>query len=75
MFNIEQIIKFELRAPGPLVVHAILKLVIFMTKLSKANLPVNCYLLLKILQKAMYLVFLQLDQVNYKIYHKKNARF
>ena len=52
----EQIIKFELRVPGPLVVHKFVKLVIFITKQksSKANLHVH-YLMLKILQKAMYL--------------------
>ena len=39
---IEQIIEFESRVPGPLVVHIFLKLVIFMTKQksSKANLRV-----------------------------------
>ena len=31
---IEQIIKFELRGPGPQIVHVILKLVVFMTKQS-----------------------------------------
>ena len=44
---IEQIIEFESRVPGPLVVHIFLKLVIFMTKQksSKANLCVH-YLML-----------------------------
>ena len=59
---IEQIIEFESRVPGPLlVVHIFLKLVIFMTKQksSKANLRVH-YLMLKMLQKAMYLFFLAL---------------
>ena len=62
---IEQIIKFELRVPKPLlVVHIFLKLVIFMTKQksSKANLRVH-YLMLKMLQKAMYLDFSDLGQV------------
>ena len=55
---IEQIIEIELRVPWPLVVHIFLKLVIFMTKQksSKANLRVH-YLMLKMLQKAMYLDF------------------
>ena len=53
---IKKIIEFELRVPRALVVHIFLKLVIFMTKQksSKANLRVH-YLMLKILQKAMYL--------------------
>ena len=61
---IEQIIEFESKVPGPLVVHIFLKLVIFMTKQksSKANLRVN-YLMLKMLQKAMYLDFPNLGQV------------
>ena len=45
---IEQIIKFELRGLGPLVVYVLLQLVIFMTKkLSKENLREDYYLLLK----------------------------
>ena len=61
---IEQIIEFESRVPGPLVVHIFLKLVIFMTKhkSSKTNLRVH-YLMLKMLQKAMYLDILDLGQV------------
>ena len=61
---IEQIIEFESRLPGPLVVHKFVKLVIFMTKQksSKANLQVH-YLMLKMLQKAMYLDFPDLGQV------------
>ena len=52
---IEQIIEFESRVPGSLVVHVFLKLVIFMTKQnSKANLGAN-YLMLEMLQKAIYL--------------------
>ena len=60
----EQIIEFESRLPGPLVLHIFLKLIIFMTKqkLSKANLRVH-YLMLKMLQKAMYLDFPDLGQV------------
>ena len=60
---IEQIIEFESRVPGPLVVHIFLKLVISMTKQksSKANLRVH-YFMLKMLQKASTL-FLDLDQV------------
>ena len=55
---IELIIEFKSRLSGPLVVHIFLKLVIFMTKQksSKANLRVH-YLMLKMLQRAMYLDF------------------
>ena len=56
---IEQIIiEFESRVRGPLVVH------IFKTKQKsfKANLREH-YLMLKMLQKAMYLDFTDLDQV------------
>ena len=55
---VEQIIEFESKVPGPLVVHRFLKLVTFMTKQksSTANLRVH-YLMLKMLQKAMYLDF------------------
>ena len=61
---IEQIVEFEWRVPGPLAVHIFLKLVIFTTKQisSKAYLRVH-YLLLKMLQKAMYLDFPDLGQV------------
>ena len=63
---IEQIIEFESKVPGLLVVHIFLKLVIFMTKQksSKANLRVH-YFMLKRLQKAMYryLDFYDLGQV------------
>ena len=72
---IEQIIKFESRVPGPLlVVHIFLKLVIFMTKqkFSKAILRV-LYLMLKMLQKAMYLDFPDLGQVTK--FNPKNDRF
>ena len=67
---IVQIIEFESRVPGPLVVHIFLKLVIFMTKQksSKANLQVY-YLMLKMSQKAMYLDFPDLGQVT-KFNHK-----
>ena len=61
---IEQIIEFESGVPGPLVVHIFLKLVIFMTKQksSKANFRAH-YLMLKMLQKAMYLDFPDLSKV------------
>ena len=61
---IEQIIEFESRVPGPMVVHKFVKLVIFMTKQksSKAYLQIH-YLMLKILQKAMYINFPDLGQV------------
>ena len=73
---IEQLIEFELRDPGspgrtynPKTGYSYDK-----TKLSKENLQVNYCLLLKILQKAMYLASLHLDQVNYIIY-PQNDRF
>ena len=61
---IEQIIEFESRVPGPMIIHKFVKLVIFMTKQksSKANLRVH-YLMLKILQKAIYLDFPDLGLV------------
>ena len=60
---IEQIIDFESMVPGPLVVHIFLKPVIFMTKQnSNANLEAN-YLMLKMLQKAIYLASPDLGQV------------
>ena len=61
---IEQIIEFELRVLGSQVIHIFLKLVTFMTKQksSKANLRVH-YLMLKMLQKTMYLDFPDLGQV------------
>ena len=70
---IEQIIEFELRGPGPSGCTCIAKTDYFLgkAKISKINLQVNYYLLLKILQDAMYLASLHLDQDNYKIYLKK----
>ena len=61
---IEQIIEFESRVPGLLVVHIFLKLILFMTKQksSKTNLRVH-YLMLEMLQKAKYLDFPDLGQV------------
>ena len=61
---IEEIIEFESRVPGPLVVHIFLKLVIFMTKQksSKANIQ-SALSELKMLQKAMYLDFPDSGQV------------
>ena len=44
------------------------------TKISKENLRLNYYLLLKILQKAMNFASLHLNQVNHRIY-PINARF
>ena len=59
----EQIIEFELRVPGSLVVHVFLKLVIFTTKQNfKANLGAN-YLMLEMLLKAIYLASHDLGQV------------
>ena len=68
---IEQIIKFELRGPPGRTRNPKTGYLYDKTKISGANLPVNCYLLLKILQKAMCHASLHLDQVNYKIYPKK----
>ena len=61
---IEQVIEFESTMPWPLIIHIFLKLVIFMTKQksSKAHLQVHC-LMLKMLQKAMYLDYPDLGQV------------
>ena len=61
---IEQIIEFESRVARPLVIHEFVKLVIFVIKQksSKLNLRVH-YLMLKILQKAIYLDFPDLGQV------------
>ena len=61
---LEQIIEFESKVPGPLVVHIFLKLVIFITKqkFSKANLRVHD-LMLKMWHKAMYLDFPDLGLV------------
>ena len=72
---IEQIVGFELRSPGPPGCTCNPKTGYFYDKrkIFKANLLVNWYLLLKILQKAIQLASLHLDQVNYKIY-PKNAR-
>ena len=66
---IEQIIEFELRVPRPLVVHVFLKLVIFMTKQKSPtqNHRLKYYLMLDILQKAMYRASPDLGQVTYKI--------
>ena len=73
---IEQLIESELRDPGslgrtcnPKTVYSYDK-----TKFSKENLGVNYCLLLKILQKAMCLASLHLDQDNYIIY-PQNDRF
>ena len=72
----EQIIEFEFKSPwphgrtcNPKTGHFYDK-----TKTSAENLRMNCFLLLKILQKAMYLTFLHLDQVNYKINLSKNPK-
>ena len=66
---IEQIIRFESRVPRPLVVHVFLKLVIFMTKQKspRQNHRLKYYLMLDILQKAMYRASPDLGQVTYKI--------
>ena len=60
---IEQIIEFKSRVPGSLVVHIFVKLVIFMTKQnSKSNFGAN-YLMLEMLQKAIYLASPDLGRV------------
>ena len=66
---IEQIIEFELRMPSPMIVHVFLKLVIFMTKQKspRQNHLLKYYLMLNILQKAMYRASPDLHQVTYKI--------
>ena len=44
----EQIIEFELRGPGPLVVHVLLlQVILWKNKISKENLRLDYYLLLK----------------------------
>ena len=61
---IEQINEFESWVLGSLVVRIFLKLVIFMKKQnSKTNLEAN-YLMLKMLQKAIYLASPDLGQVD-----------
>ena len=69
---IKQIIEFELRGPGPRGCTCNPKTGYFCdkTKVSKANLQANYYLLRKILRKAMHLASLHLDKVNYKIFQK-----
>ena len=66
---IEQIIEFELRVPRPLIVHVFLKLVIFITKQKspRQNHRLKYYLMLNILQKAVYRASPYLSQVTYKI--------
>ena len=65
----EQIIEFELRVLRPLVVHVFQKLVIFITKQKspRQNHRLKFYLMLNILQKAMYRTSSDLGQVTYKI--------
>ena len=66
---IEQIIEFELRGLGPLVVHVLLQLVIFVTKQKslKKNLLGQVLFTAKIFQKAMYVTSPYLDQITLKI--------
>ena len=66
---IEQIIEFELKLPRLLVVHVFLKLVIFMTKQKspRKNHRLKYYLMINILQKAIYHASPDLGQVTYKI--------
>ena len=65
---IEQIIKFELRGPGPLVVHLLLHLVIFMIKQKCLKKSLSGLLFTaKILHEEMYLTFSYLGQITYKI--------
>ena len=54
---IEQIIEFESRVPGSLIVHIFLKLVIFMTKKIFKSKSSSALFNAKMLQKAMYLDF------------------
>ena len=65
---IEQIIKFELRGLGTLVVYVLLQLVIFMTKkLSKENLREDYYLLPKYCMRQCSLPCFLLPEPNHKI--------
>ena len=73
---VEQIIEFELRGPrlhgctcNPKTGHYCDNI-----KIAEANFRVNYYSPLKILQKAMYLIFPYLGQATYKI-EPKSARF
>ena len=52
---IEQIIEFKLGGLGPLVVHVLLQLVIFMTKQKSGKSSSKLLFTAKILQEAMYL--------------------
>ena len=64
---IEQIIKFELRGPGLLVVHLLPQIVIlWQNKNLYENRRVD-YFNSKTLQEAMHLVFPHLGQFTYKI--------
>ena len=54
---IEQIIEFELKRLGTLVVLVLLQLVSFMKKISKENLRVEYYLLLKYCTRQCALIF------------------
>ena len=78
---IEQIIEFESKVPGPLVVHIYIlkpgyfhdKTKFFKDKYSKTSNIREHYLMLKMLQKAIYLDFPDLSQVTK--FNPKNARF
>ena len=73
---IEQIIKFELKGPGSFgrICNPETGYFYDKTKISQENFRMNYYLLLKILQKAMYLASLLLSPISYKVY-PKNDRF
>ena len=67
---IEQIVEFEVRGMGPLVVHVLLQLVIFMTKQKSLRNIFEWIILLftsKILQEAMHITFPYLGQITNKI--------
>ena len=72
---IEQIIEFDWGGLGPLAVHVLLQLVIFMTKqkISKENFRVDYSLLLKYCTR-QYLTFPYMGQITCKIL-PQNARF
>ena len=69
---IEQIIKFELRGPGPVAVHVLLQLIIFMTKQKsfQKNLRVDHYLLLKYCRRQCTLLIPTRAKLLTKFNHK-----
>ena len=63
---IEQIVELQLRGPGPLAWHALLWLVIFMTKQKSLRKIFEWFsFTAKMLQEAMHLISPYLDQITY----------